>query len=70
MSLSKNCEQWIAESLGLPYRNVWELCSVMPVEELPNRNCFRITSVVFLCVIVLNGEDGCHKVGVTTKTSG
>ena len=41
----------------------WELCSVLLVEALPNRNCFGINSVSFLCVMVFDlprkqGEDG------------
>ena len=30
----------------------WELYSVISVKELPNRNCFRINSVIILCVMV------------------
>ena len=32
---------------------LWELCSVVLVEELPNRNCFGIHSVILLCVMVV-----------------
>ena len=32
-----------------------ELCSVMLVEELPNRNCFGINSLIVLCVMVSVG---------------
>ena len=30
----------------------WEFYSVISVKELPNRNCFRINSVIILCVMV------------------
>ena len=32
---------------------LWELYSVILVEELPNRNCFGINSVIFVCAMVL-----------------
>ena len=34
----------------------WELCSVISVEELPNRNCFGIHSVIILCAMVFSGS--------------
>ena len=30
---------------------LWEFYSVISVKELPNRNCFRINSVIILCVL-------------------
>ena len=45
----KKSEQRITESLTELF---WELYSVICVEELPNRNCFGINSVIFLCVMV------------------
>ena len=33
---------------------LWELYSVILVEELPNRNCFGINSVIFLCAMVFS----------------
>ena len=32
---------------------LWELYSVILVEELPNRNCFGIDSVIFVCAMVI-----------------
>ena len=34
---------------------LWEFYSVILVEELPNRNCFGINSVIFLCAMVIQG---------------
>ena len=39
----------------------WELSSVISVEEVPNRNCFGINSVILVCVCVmvqLGGSQG------------
>ena len=47
--LGKKCEQRISESLT---ELLWELYSVVWVEELPNRNSFGIDSVIFLCAMV------------------
>ena len=47
-------------SCGLPNpgayftKMFWQLCSVIAVEELPNRNCFRINLVIFLCAMVVH----------------
>ena len=49
LGLGKKCEQRIPESLTELF---WELYSVIWVEELPNRNCFGINPVIFLCVMV------------------
>ena len=32
---------------------LWELYLVILVEELPNRNCFGINSVIILCAMVI-----------------
>ena len=48
LGLGKQCEQKITESLCELF---WELYSVFWLEELPNRNCFGINSVIFLCVM-------------------
>ena len=44
--LGKKCEQRITESLTELF---WELYSVIWVEEWPNRNCFGLSSEIFLC---------------------
>ena len=49
IGLSKKCEQRITESLTELF---WKFYSVILVEELPNRNCFGINSIIFLCVMV------------------
>ena len=51
-SLFNHWEQWIAEPLGLPNRNVIGIVLVILVEELPKRNRSGINSVVNLCVIL------------------
>ena len=48
IGLGKKCEQRITESLT---ELLWELYSVIWVEGLPNRNCFGVNSVIFLCVL-------------------
>ena len=43
----------VSRGLPNPLPNCfWELCSVICVEELPNRNRFGTNSVIFLCVMV------------------
>ena len=49
--LGNHCGQWIAKSMGLPYRSVWTFNSAMSVEEWPNRNRFGIHSEIFSCVM-------------------
>ena len=49
MGLGKYCEHRITESFT---ELLSELCSVILVEELPNRNCFGINSVILLCAVV------------------
>ena len=49
LGLGKQCEQRITESLT---KLLLELYSVIWAEELPNRNCFRIKSVIISCVMV------------------
>ena len=52
MGLGKQCEHRITESFT---ELLWELCSVILVEEVPNRNCFRINSLV-LPLLVFFGK--------------
>ena len=56
LGLGKKSEQRIAESLT---ELLWELYSVVWVEELPNRNCFGIDSVIVWCVMVIISAGGC-----------
>ena len=60
VSLGNKCEEEIAESLTELF---WELFSVIWVEELPNRNCFRINSVIILCAMVFR-EHFCYAVAM------
>ena len=54
LGLGSSCELWIIETLGLPYRNVLGIIFGNVGEgKVPNRNCFGIKSVIFLCVMVL-----------------
>ena len=55
IDLGKKCEQWMTESLGLPYRNSLRIKSgFFSVEEFPNRNCcLGINSAIFLYVMVV-----------------
>ena len=54
ISLGNHCESWITETFWVHLTEMfWELYSVILVEELPNRNYFRINPVIFLCTMVL-----------------
>ena len=53
LGLGKKCEQRITESLTESLTELfWELYSSIWVEELSNRNCFGINSVIFSCAMV------------------
>ena len=46
------CEQWIAESLGLPYRNVLGIVFGNVGRGIAERNCLEIDLVIFSCIEV------------------
>ena len=69
LDLGEQCEQRITESLT---ELLLELYSVIWVEEFPNRNCFGITLVIILCVMVQisrSQEKGVLAKGVSAESS-